>query len=66
MILTSSGGLCSYVPDVIVKRVAVSDKRDLVFGGYVPERPKNDQKYYKPTILLPETKRIGCENTLRN
>jgi len=57
MITTYSGGLCSYVPDVIVKHVAVPDKCDLEFGCYVPERPKNYQKYYKPTILLLETKR---------
>jgi len=43
MIPASSGGLCSYVPDVIVKHVAVSDKSDLVLGVTFPNGRKISQ-----------------------
>jgi hypothetical protein len=45
-----------------VKRVAISHKRNVIFQGCVPERPKNDGENYKSTVLLPETKHTSNEN----
>jgi hypothetical protein len=36
-----------FVKRNFVKRVAISRKCNVIIGSYVPERPKNEQKYSK-------------------
>jgi hypothetical protein len=44
-----------------VKRVAISHKRNVIIGGYVPERPTDGQKKLE-IVLFPEKKHASNGN----
>ena len=48
-----------FVKRLFVNQAATFQKCNVIIVNYVPELPKNDQKHYKSTVLLPEKK---CTN----